>query len=584
MPTRRKRIRRQFWTQSRKKVALITLVGLIALGFLLAHPTRVWWQRQRALANLKAGKQEIAQQNWPNAMRCIAEAARRMPDDPEILRAVADVQIGAGDTPQNIRRTLQRLVEAKEATADDRIKLAKACLDAGDILALQLTLSSLPTEMKSTPLAVEVEAEMLMRLDRVPEAESRLRERLAAQPDDADAAFKIAVIDIKNGTVQTQEQARALLWQEVRMNQPQALVAMHLLLQDPALTAEQAAELITQAETKPQPMSDTLRYAALGALLKLKPDERHRILRQETERNDPLPPAEQMAFLRFLAAVQEPDRLLEFLNQHETALSELNVGEAVNLQLEAFAQIKQWQQVRSIIAKVPEGLLDLVTLHLWHACASGALEPNETQARAHLRTAYEATGDARNLSAATRVADTAERLGYTDLAAAYYEALATQAPLPLDQGDFLEKAIQARIKMRDSAALVKLTRKVAKLTPGHAGHAFQADYMALLTQAPIEDISQRLTQSDLKLAQNAEFSAQRRLLWCLIYACRQQGDMLRKELTDLETAMIWPVGQRAVIAGLLAQSGETQRAWAIAEKLPESLLLKEESVMLAKAR
>jgi len=77
---------------------------------------------------------------------------------------VADVQIGAGDTPQNIRRTLQRLVEANEATADDRIKLAKACLDAGDILALQLTLSSLPTEMKSTPLVVEVVAEMLMRL------------------------------------------------------------------------------------------------------------------------------------------------------------------------------------------------------------------------------------------------------------------------------------------------------------------------------------------------------------------------------------------------------------------------------------
>jgi len=129
--------------------------------------------------------------------------------------------------------------------------------------------------------------------------------------------------------------------------------------------------------------------------------------------------------------------------------------------------------------------------------------------REHLRTAFEATGEARNLSAATSVADTAKRLGYTDLAAAYYEALATHAPLPLDQGDFLVKAIQARMKMRDSAALVKLTRRVAQLTPGHAGHAFQADYMALLTQEPIEAISQRLTQTNLHFVSHSACSEMR---------------------------------------------------------------------------
>ena len=561
----------------RARVVFSAVIVLIFAALLGARPAWHWWREQRAAKNLRLGREAIEAQNWSMAMALIGQALHDAPSDAEVLRAVAEVQRGTGDSPMSVVQTLQRLIELNKAVPADYLALAKAQLDRGDLLAVQVALNSVPTGARSSPLAVEVESELLIRLERLPEAESRLREALKINPDDTDAALKGAAINLKKSDPKREGDARNLLWNLARAKDGRSLVAMNVLLHDPKLSAPFAAELVTLAEAQCTPASTSVRYAALGAVLRLIPSEREQRLDRETERSLKSDTSAQLAFLRFLAAEQEPQRMLSYLFEHGALLRQKHASDVLNLKLEALAQTHQWPQVRELLAASPPKALDVVTLHLWNACASAALDPNETAARKHLNAAFEVT----NLITASRVADTAERLSYYDLAAELYEKLARSAPLPGDRIEFLEKAFGAKTKLRDTAALVRIAEQITTLTPGHPGNAFRADYLALLTKAALDTIVIRLNNA---VSGDTETAAHQRLLWAMIYHQRNQLDSLRKELAGLEDLAAWPPGQRAVLAALIASTGEIQRAFKLAEKIPPQQLLPEERQLLKQVR
>jgi hypothetical protein len=165
--------------------------------------------------------------------------------------------------------------------------------------------------------------------------------------------------------------------------------------------------------------------------------------------------------------------------------------------------------------------------------------------------------DGDHLRNAMRIADTAARLNQPAFAVDCYETLIT-------------------------AAQLRLARQLSDLTPGHEDNAYRAHYFALLTPAAdLEAITPRLqAENDLTPAQ----TARRRLLWAMLAHRRSQPALIAKELHGIEQATIWIAGERAVLAGLLAASGETARAFALAEKVPASLLLPEEAALLKLAR
>jgi hypothetical protein len=69
-------------------------------------------------------------------------------------------------------------------------------------------------------------------------------------------------------------------------------------------------------------------------------------------------------------------------------------------------------------------------------------------------------------------------------------------------------------------------------------------------------------------------------------AAYRLGDQaaVMKYLADLGNTTTLSAGQRAVAAGLLASVGKPERAWEIAEKVPDALLLQEELTFLERAR
>ena len=280
--------------------------------------------------------------------------------------------------------------------------------------------------------------------------------------------------------------------------------------------------------------------------------------------------------------LSEPPLLLDFLSKRQDDLARDRPGDFWNLSLEGLAQQRRWPLVRTTLTQLPPRTLDAVTLHLWHACVSAELDHDRDATRAGVRSAFKAAGT--NLTSGARVAVTAARLGLHDAAADFFEALSANAPTPGDRVDLLEKAFAARLALRETTAMVSLARKLSDLTPGHDGNLFRAEYLALLSGAPADAAAARLINTPDPSAADPAATARRKLLWCMIYQRRNQTGELRHELKDIESAMNWPPGPRAVISSIIASTGDLPRAQRLAEGIPASSLLNEEAAELAKLK
>ena len=565
------------------KFAFIALIVLVFAGMFLARPLWHRWREHQAMSCAREARTAIDQQDLPRAMALAQEAARLAPRNGDVIRAVIDVQIGTSDHPGNIVQTVQRLIDLHLATSTDYLNLARAQLDRGDIPAVQTALNSVSEADRRTWRALEIETDLLLRLDRVPEAEAALHEALARQPGDEDVIFKLAVYDFTSGNDQRREVGRRVMWEVARSGKARAPLALNLLSTDRTLSAAEAMELHELATKQPGLTGLGLRYRATAALIRRRPHEHDRLLDAELEKAAALDASSQVVFLQFLAAMGESTRILDFINQHGASLRKQKPGDYWNFRLEGLARTSAWSQVLGEIKTAPAQSVPAVMLHLWQACAASEVSRNERLVQEHLERGFQAAGEGKDMAVAIQIADTAARLNQHELAAAYFEKIAANATMPADRASLFQRSLDSRLVLRDTNAAARLARQVADLTPGHQQNEFRATYLELLSGAAVEGVVTRLTQSETTDLPAAE-AAHQRLLWAMIFLRRQQREMLPKELKGLAEATTWQAGERAVIAGLLAESGDTTAAFRLAEKVPQALLLKEEAAMLAKAK
>ena len=550
---------------------------LLALAF--AEPLSSWWSSMRHAHHLTQAEEAIARQDWMTALEAVQNAARSEPQSPEMLRTSVRVLAGMNVHPDEILRTLQQVENAGGMTPEMGIIRAQAHLTRGDLLAAQQALNALPEATRQNWDAIELEATLLLHQGRQHEAQDRLQATEDATTATPDGGFRRAVLGLSLPSASERRAARARVWQEARAGTPHTPLALTLLCQDAGLTADEATELLRLiGQRPPTPATAGLHYTALTAALRLGPTRKASLLRTEATRAAALPSEAQIGYLMFLSKNREPQAMLTFLKEHGTALKQLSPGDDANMELEALGKSQQWAAVRQKLARPESKRLGALTFNLWQACAITALDPGSSAALDHLQLAYAATGKGRDITGALRVADVAANMSHHAFAAARYQELAEQPMLPSDMIACLEKACHCLTQAKDTAALLRVTRTLADRSPARFDHAYRADYLDLLTGGPFETIVPDIHRPD------ASFQARQRLLSSMIYHRLKQLDPLRTELQDLERATNWSAGERAVIAGLLAAAGEPARAWQVAEKVPESLLLAEEAAMLELAR
>ena len=575
---RRSRSHRKPWHRHRGALLLAGAGLLVLLALLLARPLYHKWRAVAAGSTLAGAREAVMHKEWETALRLGQEVLAQQPGDAATLRVLADALIGLEGHPDEIVAVLTAARNAGDTTPELDLKLAQTHLRRGDLVEAQSALNRVPEAARSTWLAVEVESDLLQAQGRLPAAAARQRAALEAYPAAPGAAFRLAALDLADPHFARQKAGRERLWQEARQNGPQAGVALRLLAVDPRLTIPEAQELLKLA-----PRNSELRCTAMQAVLRADPDHRASFIATEAKAAAEGSLDEQVRFLQFLARQQQSQALLDYLRQYCSRFTtRQHAGEVTGLELEALGQMRQWAAVRQLLASPRGRAVDTVSANLWHACALSAANAADTQVLLCLQQAYEGTQRGRRAMPAMRIADTAARLNQPGFAVNCYESLIAAARLPAERITLLEKACAALAQTQDTAAQLRFARQLADLTPGHEDNAYRADYLALLTRSPdLHAVARRLNDEEgLSAAQ----TARRRLLVALLVHQRSPAASIAKELNGIEQATIWTAGERAVLAGLLAAAGETARAFALAEQVPDRLLLPEEAALLKVAR
>lgn len=553
-------------------LVLLVLAGgsWLALGRLRA--TQLIEVLDVARAHREAG-------DLPEAARLLMEARRAAPQNVAVIRAIADFQTHANAPTLELAQTLKHLVEHAEATDADLISLASVEVRQGAVEAARQTLGRLSPAARATAEVIELEAAMLKLEGRHQEAEDRLRTALLARPGDPQAALKLAVIDYKQPLTVIHHRGREALWKIARHDDDTAASAIQLLTKDIHLTPEEAERLAALAEAHPAPGG--ARLAALGALAALRPQERAAIIQRESARAAAGTAQERQAFAQWLTAIGGHEHLPApaAASPAQARLQLKNLPpDQLHLRLEALAEAKRWDDLSALLIPDAEKILGTSAFHLWQARLAAQRDHQKESTRHHLRLAFETALRDENLPAARQSAETAARLAEPGLAALFYEDIAAREKAsPRLRADLLEKAFTLHASGRDTAAMLRVARQTAELTPASRPAVFRSDYLALLAGESLEVIAHKMESGATHDA------AQRLLLRALASHRLHQPIPDAAALKDLKTS-VWPAGQRAVLAALIATTGDTATAFQIAERISPALLLPEEARLLRLAQ
>jgi len=597
---RRRRTSIKLRERSRRGIMLLLAGGgLTLLAILLAGPVKRYFQKAEAESQLALARAALEHRAWAKALHHAGAALQAQPGHGAALHLAADAFHQLGGHPDEVLNLLTKAKAAGQTQPEVDLKLAQAQLRRGNLSAAQSAFNHVPPAARSGWLAAEVEAALLLAQGQEPAVAAQLRERLEADPTAPGAAFRLAVLDLSAPSPARCAAAKERLMQEARSDSVHAPQAMHLLLQLRDLQATQARELAFLARKIPDPVGTELRYAALSTLLRLEvPALRVALINAEAADVSKLGPEAAFRFLLFLAANREPEAMHNFIQPRRQLLAAIDVGQLFQLELEALAQSRQWPIVAEKLKSPDASRLEPWSRHLWSACAeAAATSPDRQQVRLSLEAAFEATERGRHAKHALYIADTAVLLGHHDFALICYEMLLQKMKLPAEQIALLEKIDAALVQTPDAGSHLRFARHLAALIPGHAAHAFRVRYLELLIN-PSPATLNRVDNENPTPPDDADatHSARHRLLQAMVQYRRQhllgaivmdrrrEQDSLQAELRGLEHAIPWPPGPRAVIAGLLAYTGETARAFQVAEKVPAALLLPEEMRMLEMAR
>ncbi|OYW73549.1 MAG: hypothetical protein B7Z37_21085 [Verrucomicrobia bacterium 12-59-8] len=550
------------------------LVAWLGGGTALRH-----WRSWQAAGSLRTAEKLMNEGMWSESARVLGEASLKAPDDPDVMRAIAQFQMRVQASPEDAIQTLKKLVAQGVANKDDLLNLARSELQRGDLEATQDALNLLPPSERAGSEAATLDAIMLKQAGQHGKAEAMLRSAVSAVSPDEESRFKMALLDYAQPFAAVHLRGHQQMWDLARGG-PGVISsrALILLAADPALSKQEAAELerLTRDSNGPE------RFAALGAWLKTVPAERESVLDRETTRASSAGKEAKLRFAKWLADLNEHERLLKFIPPESEVKAADFPPPLLMLKLDALAKTHRWDDLRRLLGPALEKTLGAVLFNLWHARLAVEQGDKEASALQHLELALKSAKGARDgFEDVLQAAVFSEQHDFKHLAAEFYQEAAARSTAPLERLAMMEKALALRSRLGDTSAMLGLATELARLTPGNAANAFRADYLALLAGESMEIIAARVMDSSVEAGSEAE---ERLLLLRALSAYRlRQSPPSHAALRSIKAAS-WSPGHRAVLAAMIAIGGDQAAAFQIAERIPESLLLPEETRLLALAK
>jgi len=556
----------------RPKPWLTWIMGaLFGLGILY------WWAGERVIQwgrSLIAGhyaaqaQASIQKKDWATAGQNIGHARRWLVNDAAVLRAYADLLIATNSDPVSLLQVLRVLESQNKATSEDRLRISQIFISLGHIDAARAEYNKLPTAQRETRGGLELLADLLRAEGHVTESEKLLRRALAMAPEDPSSRLRLAILDHQNSFPEIQARSREVLWEIAQGQDENALRALEFLSAQPQLTGEEAEKLLSLIEAH-SGASTQLRYSALSARFRARPQDRAALLDREIERIQGQGVEDLAPALQWLLLEHQPEQVIALLPDQLY----LKSAQLLHPYLLALGELNRWQDIDTLLSSPKPLPVATTFIHLWRARAAEKLGSGIGSIRHHLESAFAQTGRGANEGAARATAEVAEQMGQWDLAAQYYQETAQQQPI--SQGTLMEKVYEMAMRGRDTGAAIKAARQLAELHPENLVYTQRALYLGLVAGFEIETINQRL---------NHEIAPGSYPLLRALAAYRLGNlDEVRQHLMAIKNPDDLPAGQKAARAGLLSACGDTGAAYQIAETIPSPLLLPEEIRFLKRA-
>ncbi len=549
---------------------LLAVLGGIAVA-ILGPKAYHWWLRRDIVGLTTKASIALRKGDPEGALKLLSSAYHGSPNHPEVLRLLGRTLDQVQADPNRCIFFWRRLLDLGQATAQDKGALGAALIRAGRVKDARDILNGCTSEERTRRYALELESQLLRYDGRLQEADLTLRRAYESDPTDPECRLKLAMLDLTDPFPEVQERAINTIWEVARTESSASLGAMQTLASQPKLTAPQATEL-RERIAKATDASESQRYDILSSYLRVMPLDKDQIIDEEVARQNGLPVEQTIDFLRWLAKNEENERVLNLLPK----IGAMSNGNLFLIYAHSLGALNRWEELRKMLSEVPGPPISPIEIDLIKARCSRALGESSSVTRAQLQEAQRRIPPNSDPMIYMRVGNTADELGFSDVALDVFNALSTRPQFKLS---VLDRVLQLHYRQHNLQAMMDNIARFLEERPGQSPYFETMIYLKLLEAKEIESVA---NQAETLAAPGHAVLPIIKLVQAL--AAYRYGDFdgaLRE--TDNIPLEKLTAGQRAVLAGILHACGKTAQGYQIAEKISQDILLPEEARFLRSA-
>ena len=548
------------------------LLGVVLAWNPISSAAKTAWGRQCA----KEAQAAISANDLNTALPKIMAARQWAPEDVEVIRvAVEYLKISNAD-PSMLVQQLKLLATKQALTSDEEVLLGKNLIATRKTAEARTLYEKMASSVGASPAKLNFLSSLLTAEGHDAEAAEVSLRSVLQQSGSAEARLQRAIEDRNHFFPEIQRWARMELWDIANLDSDVGLKTLVQLSNDPDLTATEARQLLKLVDQHPkQNLSSHL--SVVSALMRLQPEQRESILDAEIAHFKAGEKEVKLAeFATWLAVEKQYARLRKLIPSDIAIKSR----ELYPILADALVAEGRWQELREMLTtQRPPSSAALAGV--WLAEVESHLQPDLKETRRLLLNSIDfATRDG-NPAALFAAGVLAEKLSLGEIAVKAYQAAAindSESSVKL-----LQKAFEMALVQKNPDALLSISRKLHELRPSSSIFSERFDYLRLILGAEMENVNlAQIRHADGKEVVIDHIPVE----FLRALAAYRLGDNqgMAENLRVLTETTHLSAGQRAVVAGLLALSGSNARAFQIAERVPETLLLDEERQFLQRAK
>lgn len=530
------------------------------------------WGRQYA----KEARAALSGNDITGALPSVINARRWAPEDVEVIKVAVEFLKTTHSDPATLAQQLKLLSTKQALTEEQEALLGESLLAARKTAEARAVYERMENSGKKGTARLDLLSKLLSAEGHAEEAAEISRRSMRSQAETSpEARLKRAIEDRRHAFPEVRRAAYAELWEMAAQDTQVAMQAILQLSSDPELSLGEARQLQEMVDKHPH-RSLSSHLAIVTALIRLQPDQREAILDAETARFKEEKEGNLTDFARWLAEQGQHTRLLKLLPQDIAIRSR----DLYSIMADALVAEGRWKDLHEMLTS-HRPPVSAALAGVWLAEVESHLQPDLKETIRLLQNSIEVAKKDVNPAPLIAAGVVAEKLNLLDVAVEAYRAAAfddTDGSIKL-----LQKAADLAQMQKVSTTILAIAYRLRELRPTSVAFAERCTYLRLVlgidmelakvqtgTAAATEDVTFKQGQTELLHA-----------LAAYRFGDKQKLAASLKALGEL--SRLSP-GQRAVAAGLLALSGSNERAYQIAERVPERLLLDEERQFLLRAK